>query len=381
MPAYITGFGVFLPNDPVTNDRIESVLGSVAGHSAQVRDLILSRNGIATRHYVIDPATGRPTHTNAQLTAEAVHALGQSRGFNLDDVEVLACGTSSPDQLIPSHAAMVHGLLGIPPCELVSLSGVCCSGVAALKYGVLSILAGNSRNAVATGSEVASLGLLARNFPDVQRQDGGPEEEPHAAFDREFLRWMLSDGAGAVLLEDAPRPGGPSLKIDWVDIVSMANELETCMYLGAVKAEDGSLRSWRELDDVAEVWKGGYLNISQDVPLLRERMLPVAMRRTFERVRDRRGLAPGSIDWFLPHLSSYFFKQPTFDVLAELGFAVPFERWFTNLETKGNTGAASIYIMLEELCSSGRLGRGDRLLCAIPESARFTFAYMHLTVV
>jgi len=381
MPAYITGVSACLPNQPLTNDRIESVLGAINSQSSRVKDIILKRNRISSRYYAIDPVTGRQTHTNAQLTAEAIHTLIQQVGFNLDDVEVLACGTSSPDQLIPSHASMVHGLVGCPPCELASTSGVCCSGMAALKYGFMSILSGTARNAIVTGSEIASTGLAAKNFQFQRRQNGDVEKDPYVAFDHEFLRWMLSDGAGAVLIEGQPRSGSLSLRIDWVDMLSFANELETCMYWGAVKAQDGSLRTWRELANFDNVWKDGYFDISQDVRLLKESILPVAMRRSFELVRDKRALQPDAIDWLLPHLSSYFFQQPIYDILVEIGFEMPTEKWFTNLDRKGNTGAASMFIMLEELCSSGRLKSGDRLLCVVPESARFTFAYMHLTVV
>ena len=115
--------------------------------------------------------------------------------------------------------------------------------------------------------------------------------------------------------------------------------------------------------------------------MLNENIVSNAMRRSFERIRARYELTPEGIDWLLPHLSSYFFQQPIHDTLAAMGFPVPSEKWFTNLDRKGNTGAASIFIMLEELFTSGRLQAGQRILCAIPESARFTFAYMHLTVV
>ncbi|MCG6535351.1 MAG: hypothetical protein L7F78_11820, partial [Syntrophales bacterium LBB04] len=58
-----------------------------------------------------------------------------------------------------------------------------------------------------------------------------------------------------------------------------------------------------------------------------------------------------------------------------------YEKWFTILAWKGNTGSASIYIILEELFHSDRLQKGQRLLCLIPESGRFSIAYMMLTVV
>ena len=69
------------------------------------------------------------------------------------------------------------------------------------------------------------------------------------------------------------------------------------------------------------------------------------------------------------------------DCLAEADLPIPQERWFTNLTSKGNTGAASIFIILEELFNGGRLRRGERLLCYVPESGRFSSAFMHLTVV
>ncbi len=97
--------------------------------------------------------------------------------------------------------------------------------------------------------------------------------------------------------------------------------------------------------------------------------------------RARRGLAVEAVDWFLPHMSSEYFRQPLADYMATAGFAIPQEKWFTNLQTKGNTGSASIFIILDELFRSGRLQPGDRLLGFVPESGRFTGSLMHLTVV
>ncbi len=67
--------------------------------------------------------------------------------------------------------------------------------------------------------------------------------------------------------------------------------------------------------------------------------------------------------------------------LAEVDLSIPMERWFTNLTSKGNTGAASIFIILEELFNGGHLRSGQKLLCYVPESGRFSSAFMHLTVV
>jgi 3-oxoacyl-[acyl-carrier-protein] synthase-3 len=55
------------------------------------------------------------------------------------------------------------------------------------------------------------------------------------------------------------------------------------------------------------------------------------------------------------------------------------ERWFTNLPYKGNIGSASIYVILEELFHSGKIKKGDKLLCFVPESGRFSMCYLLLT--
>jgi 3-oxoacyl-[acyl-carrier-protein] synthase III len=378
VPAFINGFGVCLPNKPVPNQQIESILGMVGRHPSPVRDVILERNGIKWRYYALDPQSGNPTHCNAELTVEAIRALAAATGLDLGEIDLLACGTSSPDQAIPSHAAMVHGLLGGPAVEIVSTAGVCCSGIAAMKCAFAGVLAGLNRSAVVTGSELISPALKASQFEPLDKQV--LSGDPYLAFNREFLRFMLSDGAGAVLIEDRPRPGQMPLRIDWLESRSYANELAPCMYSGALKATDGTLRSWRLAEaNAAAAFQKGYFNLHQDVNLLSENIVCMA-GRFFADVRQRRNLEAKAVRWLVPHISSMFFQQPLYEEMAKAGFELPPDRWFTNLKYKGNTGAASIFIMLEELHKSGKLQRGDTILCAIPESARFTYACLHLTV-
>ena len=208
-PSYIHGVGVCLPNQPVENDDIERVLGLVDGAPSRTRRLILRNNGIRTRYYAVDPVSGRQTHTNARLAAESVRALVAATDSDLDLIDCLACGTSTPDQFIPGHAPMVHGELGNRPCELVSTAGVCLSGLSALKYAHLSVCSGEARTAVATGSELVSNAIRGAHLtrPPATRADQ-LEAEGIRGFGQEFLRWMLSDGAGAMLVSFAPRPAG-----------------------------------------------------------------------------------------------------------------------------------------------------------------------------
>ncbi|MBU1777254.1 MAG: hypothetical protein KJ899_11510, partial [Gammaproteobacteria bacterium] len=223
--VYLTRTSSFLPLEPVGNDEMESVLGMVGGKPSKARRLVLRNNGIQHRHYALDRITGLPLMSNAQMAATAIKALGE-----VGKVDSLAAATSRPDQLMPGHGVMVHGELGWPRMEVVSLSGICVAGAAAFKHAWLAVKAGDAQRAIAVASELSSLGLHARNFDaEAEHKVKELEERPEIAFEKDFLRWMLSDGAGAVLLESQPR-GPQSLKVLWVELSSAAHELPACMY-------------------------------------------------------------------------------------------------------------------------------------------------------
>ena len=376
--VFLTRTGAYLPFAPVGNDEIEDVLGRVGGKPSRARRIVLRNNGIQTRHYAIDRATGEPAMSNAQMTAHAIRALGDSG--EIGAVDCLASGTSMPDQLMPSHAVMVHGELGWPRLAVVSCAGVCLAGTAALKHAWLAVRAGDARRAVATGSELASPILLARNFEaEVEHKVQALEARPELAFEKDFLRWMLSDGAGAVLLETTPR-APLSLRIDWIDLSSAAHQLPACMYAGADKNADQSLRGW--LHWPADEWRSrSIFAIKQDVRLLNEHIARTTLSEPLSEIMHRRHLREGDIDWFLPHLSSQYFVQPMADALAAIGLPIPRERWFSNLTSKGNTGSASPFIMLDELFRSGRIQRGQRLLMFVPESGRFASGFLYMQAV
>ncbi len=373
--VYITKSAKFLPNEGVSNEEMESFLGRIDGQGSKGKNLTLRNNGIKNRYYALD-RDQRSTHSNAEMTSEAIKAL-EADGFSLDDLELLTCGTTSPDNLLPSHTSMVHGELGNKPMEILSPSGSCCAGMQAMKFSYLSIMAGNSSNAVSAGSEKFSTWMLAHHFEKETERLAQMDEHPIIAFEKDFLRWMLSDGAGAFLLESRPR-GERSLKIEWLDIRSYADRLESCMYAGAVKNEDGSTTGWKEHSP--EEWlQKSVFSIKQDVRLLGKNIVQ-AGTAYLDEILKKREFDITTIDHFLPHLSSEYFRSKIAEEIEKYGIDIPQEKWFTNLSSVGNVGAGSIYLMIEELMNEKDLKKGEKILLMVPESARFTYAYCLLTV-
>ena len=372
-PVFINRISAFLPHDPVGNEQMEERLGLVGGKPSRARKLVLKRNGIQQRHYAIDPQTGAPSMSNEQISAAAVRGL-LGAGFELAELDCLVAGTASPDQVMPGHAVMLQGELGNPPCEVVTTAGICLCGMTALKYAWLSVASGESKNALASSL------MRADNFKaEYESRVEQLQTQPEIAFEKDFLRWMLSDGAGAVWLQDRPNARGLSLRIDWIDVLSFADSLPPCMYAGG-EMQDGRLQGWSRFDGEARN-RLSVMAIKQDVKLLNENIVKITVEETLKRIMARRELRVADIDHFLPHYSSEYFRERLAEGLANIDLPIPQERWFTNLTSKGNTGAASIFIMLEELFNSGALRSGQRLLCYVPESGRFSSAFMQLTVV
>ncbi len=375
--VYITRVSTFFPNEPVANEDMEKYLGMVNGKPSLARRIILGKNGIKTRYYALDKE-GNVTHTNVQIGANAVRGLLDEK-VTQEDIDLLACGTSSTEQIVPSHGVMIHGELGGKKnMEVVSFSGTCCTGMQALKYVYMSVLTGSARNAVCAASERMSAWMSARNFQKETENLVKLEKKPMLAFEKEFLRWMLSDGGAALLVQDKPSDKDISLRIDWVELTSYANEVETCMYAGGEKREDGGFDGWTSFPE--EEWLTRSLfSLKQDTRVLSENIVPLGGRFLIE-LAKKRNFTPDDIDWFLPHLSSMFFKDRIMEEFKKINFFIPEEKWFLNLSRIGNIGSASALAMVAELFDSGKLKKGQKILLMVPESARFSYCYCMFTV-
>jgi 3-oxoacyl-[acyl-carrier-protein] synthase-3 len=362
--VYITGAGAFLPGDPVDNEQLSARFAADTPRAAKLLSRTLAANGIKTRHYAVDDS-GMTLMLNEELAAEAARRALADRGLGPHQVGMLATGTTQGDLLVPGFASMVHGRLGGGPMEVLSASGVCASGMAALKAAVSAVRLGEHPVAVAVGSELVSrsLGASAPDTPDTP--------------DTSFLRWTLSDGAGAVVLEPRPRPDGLSLRVDWMHLVSHAHSHPVCMSAGlGGELEPRAGGTWLDRPDPGSGRGGQVPPLRQDMSAL-PALLDMGVAEFDALVKA--GRIDPETEHVLCHYSAEHFRASLLQRLREAGYAPDEKRWFTNLHTAGNTGAASIFVMLE--AARPRLRPGDRVLLIVPESGRFTLAFAQLTCV
>lgn len=373
--VYINKVAIFLPKKPISNEEMEAYIGLIGGKPSKVRSIVLKQNGIKTHYYALDEEH-TITHSNAQLAKEAVLGLFEENAVP-SDITLLACGTSTPDQLLPSHASMVHGELGNFPMEIFSSSGVCLTSLQALKICYSNILAGLHDNAVCVASELTSPALVSKFYdPEYEATHDNPDKDPYMAFEKDFMRFMLSDGAGAVLLQDHPEGDCP-LKVEWVEMTSYANELPTCMFMAAELETNGQLKSWKEFSP-EEIKERGVLVGKQDIRQLKKHAIKYWVDH-IETVLAKHKLNPKEVDYVLPHLSSMLFYDQVNEELKSRGIALTKEKWFVNLPSVGNVGSAAIYVALEELMRTKEIKQGQKILLLVPESGRFSYGTVLLT--
>jgi 3-oxoacyl-[acyl-carrier-protein] synthase-3 len=371
--VFINGFGCHLPGDPVPNREIEDHIGLIGGVSCKYKSLVLRQNRIKTRHYALNKA-GEATDSNGGMAAKAVRDAIAKSEIAARDISFLAASTTIGDLMVPGLASHVHANIGVPPIEIANFQSVCASSLMAIKAAWLQLRAGEHACAAVCGSEFASRYFRPGFYENTlaYRQTG--EVPLNAA----FLRFTLSDGAGAAILETRPNERQPSLQVRWINLRSYADRFETCMMAGGVR-RNGTIDYWGDYGDPGEAMAAGTLILVQDFELMRK-MIPVWVSHYLDLI-DRGLIVIPEIDRVVSHYSSHALRDEVVRLLTAAGAMIDENKWFSNLSTKGNTGAASIFILLEELYHSGTLRKGERILCHVPESGRALNGFMLLEVV
>jgi 3-oxoacyl-[acyl-carrier-protein] synthase-3 len=246
----------------------------------------------------------------------------------------------------------------IHPVEISSHAGICTSAASAMVAAIRAVALGDHRAALCVGAEHASEILKAGAIRPIDDRHEHSDVRRSRWFMSVFLRFMLSDGAGALLLQDHAPAKRLSLRVNWTHSMSFAHGTPVCMSL-----------------------EGRTALLSQDLSVLSRHLVPSAdkfLRIALETHDDT--LESHVI--VLPHMSSFFFRRKMERVIAAhcRDPKQPIPYW-TNLATAGNTGAASIYIMLDHFLRRNQLCDGDRILLFVPESGQFNFILVSLTTV
>ncbi|MBM9618669.1 beta-ketoacyl-ACP synthase III [Streptomyces zhihengii] len=306
--AVVSGIGAYTPPDLVTNDDLAQRLDT---SDAWIR----SRTGIAER-YVVAPGTA-----TSDLAVEAGLRALKSAGDEHVGAVVLA--TTTPDQPCPATAPQVAARLGLGQVPAFDVAAVC-SG---FLYGLAT-----ASGLLAAGVADSVLLIAADAFTTIVN----PEDRTTAV--------IFADGAGAVVLRAgaAGEPGAVGRMVLGSD-----GELS---HLIEVPAGGSRQRSSGPVTDPADQY---FRMVGRDT-----------YRHAVERMTEASRQAAHLAGWGIEDVDRFAAHQANARILGAVSerLGVPAERQLTNIAQVGNTGAASIPLLLSQAAADGRLSAGHRVL-------------------
>lgn len=227
----ITGVGEFSPGEPVTNPLLESILGP------SVR-ILMGFLGVDSRHFVVDPRTGRllePGLGTTEMCARAAESAMARAGVVGADVDMLITASSTPEAVLPPLTYAVQRRLGLPQVQMIDIRGGCTAAIQGLMVAEAMIRSGRARCVLITAADCISphyyVPLLSAKDPNSERVLNG---------------LAFADGAGAVVLR-AVDSRSEGMALDFVRTTSRFSERKVGFGLGS----DGiAIHSHRAIRDI-----------------------------------------------------------------------------------------------------------------------------------
>ncbi len=305
----LVGSGRGVPRARVSNDDLSALVDT---SDAWIR----SRTGIGARRLA---GAGESVTT---MATEAARAALAHAGWEADQLDLIVLATSSPDDLFGT-APRVQAALGAHQAVAFDLTAACSGFLFGLVTAAQYIRAGSMRRALVIGAD-----QLSRWVDWTDRR----------------TCVLFGDGAGAVALEACAPERDDLLAFR----LRSDGTRQACLTLAQCERS-------RELQGGVVTQEGGFHPIAmngQEVYKFAVREVPIVLAQA---LRDA-GLEAQQVDWLLLHQAN----QRILDAVAER-FAVAPERVLSNLESYGNTSAATIPLMLDEAVRDGRVQPGHLL--------------------
>lgn len=308
--ARVVGTGSYLPEKVMTNRDIEKLCDTSD-------EWIRQRTGIEERRVAAD---GDGT---SDLAVRAAKAALESAGVDPLDLELIICGTLTPDMMLPANGSLIQGKLGASNAAAYDVNAACSGFMYGLATANAFIQSGAFKTVLLVGSDIQTNRLTWKNRDTSV---------------------LFADGAGAVVLKAEEGDRGvlsTYLKSDG------ANYQMLYVPVGGsvtpINPENVNNDPWTIIMNGPELFKKAVKSF--------EEAANVAL--------ERAGLTLDDVDLFIPHQANARIIETVADRMK-----LPREKAFINIYKVGNTTHGSIPIALNQAVSEGRIKDGSIVLFA-----------------
>ncbi len=306
--AGIIGMGHAYPDGILTNADLEKIVETSD-------EWITTRTGIKQRHKAADNE-----YTSQFGTAAAKQALERA-GLKPEDIDIIVCATTTPDQIMPSTGALIQAQLGAVNAAGMDVFAACSGFIYGITMVESMIKTGQIKYALVIGAEVLT--------KYVDYTDRG-------------TCVIFGDGAGAAVL--GPVNSGKGIL---ATKIKSDGRYEEQLYCPAGGTKLGTTHE--TIDQRMHFFK-----------MKGNELFKVAVRSMADisaEMLERSGYTVDDVDIVIPHQAN---QRITDAVASRLG--VPKEKVYSNIAEHGNTSSASIPIAMDECLQSGKIKEGSLVL-------------------
>lgn len=305
--AAITAIAGYLPDNIVTNFDLEKIIDTTD-------EWIITRTGIKQRHLENDK-----TKATSDMCVEAVKLLLQKRGISAEEIDLLVCGTVTPDYVFPSTSNLICAKIGAKNAWGYDLSAACSGFIYGLATGSQFIETGKYKKVVVVGAD-----MMSRIIDYTDRT----------------TCVIFGDGAGAVLLE--PNEEGYGVQ----DFVLHADG-KGCTHLHMKAGGSLNPASHDTVDNKMHyVYQEGQAVFKHAV---------YNMSEVSAKIMERNQLTAETVNWLAAHQAN----KRIIDATAQR-MGIGTEKVMMNIERYGNTTAGTIPLLLWDY--EHQLKKGDNII-------------------
>lgn len=308
--ARIIGVGAYAPKRILTNHDLEKMV-------ATSDEWIVQRTGIRERHVADE------SEATSDLAIKAAQQAMERAGVEPAEIDFIVVGTTMGDMNFPTTANLVQHQLGCRNAGSVDVYAACAGSVYSLSIGAQYVQTGKYRTVLCIGAE-----CLSRLTDYTDRG----------------TCILLADAAGAVVL----RPSDDDSGIIDTDLYSDGRYGDLLIQPAGGSRNPASHETVEHRMHYARM-KGN-------------EVFKVAVRmfgECAEKILTRNGVKVNDLALFIPHQANLRIIEAAVKRLK-----LPMERVLINVDRYGNTGAASVYVALEEALATKRISTGDLVLMA-----------------
>ena len=353
----LTGAGSFLPGKPITINEVDHYLGELTQAPKKIqkwlhrmKDLMNEMLEVEHYYFAIDPDTREFTEDNISMSVKAANSALKKSGIKATDIDLIVYGSAHQDQM-PTASVRIQEELGIEQCGEMSIHANCTSAYKALLVASDFIKSGRYKNALVISSGMSSSELRAEyyNQPIVKKEEL-------------FLRYFLSDGAGALVLQasDEKKDG---LFVEETYMESVGGKKPPAML-------NKRPAYWMNPKEEFEL---GYHHLAQ--------MFNDQLRTHFhdadgsvflkglKRMLDKYQIDLNELKYFQVNFPSKHISELIMDECDELG--INRNTLYTKMSAMGYAGPPMAFISIDKILNEEKLRQGDIILSFVTEVSKF----------